>query len=83
MSDEELEKIVREIVETQNLASQQDFGRIMGQVMPRVKGRADGNKVGEAVKKVLSEEKVKNWIKDKAIKNCIIVPQKLVNIVTN
>ena len=33
--------------------------------------------------KVLAEERIKNWIKDKAVKNCIIVPQKLINIVTD
>ena len=56
MSDEELEKIVKEIVETgQCPVSIQDFGKIMGQVMPKVKGKADGNKVSEAVKKVLSK----------------------------
>ena len=55
MSDEELEKIVKEIAETHCHASPRDFGKIMGQVMPRVKGKADGNKVSEAVKKVLSK----------------------------
>lgn len=54
MSGEELEKIIREIVGTQNFAFPQDFGKIMGQVMPKVKGRADGNRISEMVKKVLS-----------------------------
>jgi hypothetical protein len=55
LSDEELEKIVREIIETHDDVSVQDFGKIMSQVMPKVKGRADGNKVSKVVKKVLSE----------------------------
>jgi hypothetical protein len=55
LSDEDLEKIVKEIVETQNFASLRDFGKVMGQVMPRVKGRADGSKASEIVKKVLSK----------------------------
>ncbi len=54
ISDEELESIVKEIVETNGSASVRDFGKIMGAVMPRVKGKADGNKVSEAVKKALS-----------------------------
>ncbi len=54
MSDEELKNIVKEVVETHSGASLRDFGKIMGAVMPRVKGKADGNKVGEAVKKALS-----------------------------
>ena len=56
MPDEELEKRVKEIVETgQCPVSIQDFGKTMGQVMPKVKCKADGNKVSEAVKKVLSK----------------------------
>ena len=55
MSDKELEKIVKKTVETQDFASLRDFGKIMGQVMPLVKGKTDGNKVSEAVKKVLSK----------------------------
>lgn len=51
MSGEELEKIVREITSS----SADNFGKIMGLVMARVKGRADGARVGELVKKVLSE----------------------------
>jgi len=55
MSDEEIGKVVREIVETHNDVSIKDFGKVMGQVMPRVKGKADGGKVSEVVKKVLAE----------------------------
>lgn len=51
MSGEELEKIVREITSS----SADNFGKIMGLVMARVKGMADGARVGELVKKVLSE----------------------------
>jgi len=57
MSDEELEKIVRETVVSLGEVSQKDFGRIMGQVMGKAKGKADGNKVSEIVKKVLAENK--------------------------
>jgi len=51
MSDEEIEKIVKEIVDS---SSDKNFGKIMGQVMSKTKGQADGNKVSEIVKKVLS-----------------------------
>jgi len=54
MNDEEIEKIVREIIETYDDVSQKDFGKIMGQVMVQVKGRADGSKVSEIVKNILS-----------------------------
>lgn len=57
MSDEELEKVVREVVASgaDNLPAQAGFGKVMGQVMARVKGKADGGKVGEIVKKILAE----------------------------
>ena len=51
MSDEELEKIVAEII----AAGATDFGRVMGQAMARVKGKADGGKVSEIVKKMLAK----------------------------
>ena len=54
MSDEELEKIIKDIIGSMGEVSQKDFGKIMGQVMAKTKGQADGNKVSEIVKKVLS-----------------------------
>ncbi|MFA6306628.1 MAG: GatB/YqeY domain-containing protein [Patescibacteria group bacterium] len=51
MSDDELEKVVKEVI----AAGAADFGRIMGQTMARVKGKADGGKVGEIVKKILAK----------------------------
>lgn len=54
LSDEELEKIVNEVVASIGEVSQADFGKVMGQVMPRVKGKADGNQISAIVKKVLT-----------------------------
>ncbi len=51
MTDEELEKVVREVM----AAGATDFGRVMGQVMAKVKGKADGGKVSEMVKKLLAK----------------------------
>ncbi|MDD4271591.1 MAG: GatB/YqeY domain-containing protein [Patescibacteria group bacterium] len=51
MSDEELEKVVREVM----AAGAADFGKIMGQTMAKVKGKTDGAKVGEIVKKLLEK----------------------------
>ncbi len=51
MSEAELEKIVKEII----ASGATDFGRVMGQTMARVKGKADGAKVGEIVKKLLAK----------------------------
>lgn len=51
MTDDELEKIIKEVM----AAGAADFGKVMGQVMARVKGKADGAKVGEMVKRMLGE----------------------------
>ncbi len=55
LSDQELEKIIKEIISSMPEAGLKDFGKVMGQVMAKVKGKADGGKVGEIVKKFLSK----------------------------
>lgn len=57
MSDEELEKIVADVISSAGEVSEKDFGKIMGQAMTKTKGQADGNKVGAIVKKILAEIK--------------------------
>ena len=54
MSAQELEKIVREAVDEIGAGSMADFGKVMGNIMQKVKGKADGNDVQMAVKRVLS-----------------------------
>ncbi|MDD4901228.1 MAG: GatB/YqeY domain-containing protein [Patescibacteria group bacterium] len=51
LSDEELAKAIESVV----AAGAKDFGKVMGQVMAKVKGQADGAKVGEMVKKILAK----------------------------
>jgi len=53
ISDEELAAIVDEAVSSSGADSVKDMGRVMGAVMPKVKGRADGNRVSAAVKERL------------------------------
>lgn len=50
-TDEEIESVVKEVI----AAGATDFGRAMGQAMARLKGKADGKRVGEIVKKVLGK----------------------------
>ena len=50
ISDEELAAIVDEAVSASGADSVKDMGRVMGAVMPKVKGRADGNRVSAAVR---------------------------------
>lgn len=54
MGDEELEKIVKETITVVGAIGPADFGKIMGVVMGRVKGKADGNQVAVMVKSQLS-----------------------------
>lgn len=53
MSKEELKKEVKEIISSLGEVSAKDFGRVMGAVMPKFKGRADGNTVTAIVKEIL------------------------------
>ncbi len=54
LSAEELEGIVRPIVERARGAGITEFGKVMGAVMAAAKGKADAKAVGELVKKLLS-----------------------------
>jgi len=54
LSDEEIEKIVTDIIENTGAMSMKDMGRVMSEAMQELKGRADGRIVQELVKKKLS-----------------------------
>ncbi len=54
LSHEELKKLVREAVEEVGAVSPRDTGKVMGKVMPRVKGKADGGRVKSMVEELLS-----------------------------
>jgi uncharacterized protein YqeY len=51
MEDEELRKIVQDVV---NSAEQKDFGSLMKAVMVKVQGQADGGRVSAMVKQALA-----------------------------
>lgn len=53
LSDEELEKIIREVVAQVNATSMKDMGKIMAKAVPAVKGQADGKRINAMVKKIL------------------------------
>jgi len=55
MSDKDIESIVNNIINSIKDANQKDFGNIMKQVMEEIKGKADGKKVSEIVKNVLTK----------------------------
>jgi len=53
MSDEELARIVQEVIVA---TEDKNFGKIMGQVMEKTKGQADGQRVSALVKKALTPD---------------------------
>jgi uncharacterized protein len=54
LSDEELKEIVGNAVAESGASSPQEMGKVMGLVMPHVKGRAEGKRVSAAVKEMLT-----------------------------
>jgi uncharacterized protein YqeY len=56
MDPAELAGLVDEAVATTGASGPKDVGRVMGQVMPKVKGRADGNEVRRLVLERLSRD---------------------------
>lgn len=53
MSEEEIKKLVIEVIEETNAKSIADIGKVMGALMPKVKGKADGGLVSEIVREQL------------------------------
>ncbi|SET61487.1 hypothetical protein SAMN05216389_11735 [Oceanobacillus limi] len=54
LSDDELEAIVQETIQETGASSKSDMGKVMGAIMPKVKGKADGGKVNQFVLKHLN-----------------------------
>ncbi len=53
LSQDELDEIVRQAVEATGATSMKDMGTLMAEVMPKVRGRADGKMVNALAKKYL------------------------------
>lgn len=53
LSVEEIEKVVGEVILEIGASMPSDIGRVMGQAMAKMKGKADGNVVKEIVQKKL------------------------------
>ena len=58
LSEEEVEKIVVEVIDELKATSMKDIGMIMKTVMPKVKGRTDGNIVNKVVRKIFFKAKM-------------------------
>ena len=53
MNEEEVKKLVKEAINQTGAKTQQDMGKVMGALMPKVKGKADGSLVSKIVKESL------------------------------
>ncbi|MEC2054335.1 GatB/YqeY domain-containing protein [Peribacillus psychrosaccharolyticus] len=54
LSEEEVSTIVSETIEEINASSKADMGRVMGALMPKLKGKADGSLINKLVQQHLS-----------------------------
>ncbi len=55
LDEAELESMAQEAVRETGATERRHLGKVMGRLMRRVKGRADGNRVREAVQRLLSQ----------------------------
>ena len=55
LSEEEIRGLVQAAVEQTGAASPKDMGKVMGVLMPKVKGRADGKTVNAIVRSMLAD----------------------------
>ncbi len=53
LSDEELRTMVAEAIRETGAASPKDMGKVMGALMPRVKGRAEGGRISKMASELL------------------------------
>jgi len=54
VSDEEVTTVIQHIITTTGAASMKEMGKVMGEAMKALKGKADGTKVQQIVKSLLS-----------------------------
>ena len=54
LSKEEIESIIKKAIEETSANSEKDIGKVMGAVMPKIKGKADGAKASQIAKELLS-----------------------------
>lgn len=56
LTEEELEVIIKKAVDDTGASSMKDIGKIMQEVMPKVKGKADGRMINQIIKKLLEKK---------------------------
>lgn len=53
MSRTEIEAVAAEVISEQGASGMKDMGRVMGQLMPQLQGRADGSLASQVVRELL------------------------------
>jgi uncharacterized protein YqeY len=53
MDRSEIEAIATQVIQEQEASGMKDMGRVMGQLMPRLQGRADGKMASQVVRELL------------------------------
>lgn len=54
LSEEELEAMIRKVMEENNITEKKQMGLLMKSIMPKVQGRADGKAVNAIVNRILN-----------------------------
>lgn len=54
LTDEEIKALVQDVLDSTGASGMGDMGKVMGALMPKVKGRADGKRVNAIVRELLS-----------------------------
>lgn len=54
MTEDEIRALAQGVIDEIGAESRRDMGRVMGTIMPRVRGRADGSTVNQIVRELLS-----------------------------
>ena len=54
LSDEELKEIIKKVIDEKEITSMKDIGKLMKNVMPLIKGKADGKQVNVIAKELLN-----------------------------
>lgn len=55
LSDDELDRLIDDAIETTGASSMKEMGAVMGRVMPQAKGRAEGSRVSARVRERLQQ----------------------------
>jgi len=56
LSEEEIKKLVAESIEKVEAKEMKDMGRVMADLNPKIKGKADGGEVSKIIKEILNKK---------------------------